>query len=201
MQLEKLRVSTLLSDPRNARLHDADNLKAIAASLEKFGQQKPIVVSMDNVVLAGNGTLAAAKELGWDFIQVVRSKLTGDAATAFGIADNRTAELAKWDYAQLAASVRELEEANYELITTGFSEAELQNILDMAAFTPPVLADPAVAPAPASPTTGAHKGTALRFDQAQWTKLTTALGVDEPEQVVAAVLQLLDDEPPPQTDE
>jgi ParB-like chromosome segregation protein Spo0J len=46
------------------------------------------------VVIAGNGTLAAAVELGWKDIDVVETKLKGQEAVAFAIADNRTAELA-----------------------------------------------------------------------------------------------------------
>jgi len=56
-------------DPANVRKHDRRNLDAIKASLRKFGQQKPIVVDTKGIVLAGNGTLTAAKELGWSEIE------------------------------------------------------------------------------------------------------------------------------------
>lgn len=87
----------LAADPRNARAHDARSIKAIADSLARFGQRKPIVVRR-GVVIAGNGQLAAAEALGWDRIAVVDgSDLSDTDATAFGIADNRTAELSTWD--------------------------------------------------------------------------------------------------------
>jgi hypothetical protein len=87
----------LAADPRNARAHDARSIKAIAESLDRFGQRKPIVVRR-GVVIAGNGQLAAAEALGWDRIAVVDgSDLSDTDATAFGIADNRTAELSTWD--------------------------------------------------------------------------------------------------------
>lgn len=59
------------------------NIEAIKGSLAKFGQQKPIVVNKDNVVVAGNGTLEAARQLGWKEINVVRTNLTGAELTAF----------------------------------------------------------------------------------------------------------------------
>ena len=40
----KISITDLSLDPKNARKHSARNLEAIAASLEKFGQRKPIVV-------------------------------------------------------------------------------------------------------------------------------------------------------------
>jgi DNA modification methylase len=100
-------VDTLVGDPKNARTHDKRNIDAIAASLQAFGQRKPVVVR-DSVVLAGNGTLTAARLLGWTKIAVVNAPDDWDenTARAYALADNRTAELASWDttllYDQLA---------------------------------------------------------------------------------------------------
>ncbi len=72
MKIETVAVASLAFDPANARKHDEANLKAIAGSLNLFGQRKPIVVTKAGVVVAGNGTLEAAKSLGWTEIDVVR---------------------------------------------------------------------------------------------------------------------------------
>ena len=90
----KISITDLSLDPKNARKHSARNLEAIAASLEKFGQRKPIVVHR-GVVLAGNGTLEAAKTLGWTEIEVaeVPDDWDNDTAKAYALADNRTAVL------------------------------------------------------------------------------------------------------------
>jgi hypothetical protein len=61
LEVERVEVSTLLNDPANVRKHNERNLESIKASLARFGQQKPIVVGRDGVVIAGNGTLAAAR--------------------------------------------------------------------------------------------------------------------------------------------
>ena len=62
MKVELVKIDELDLDPKNARKHDAKNLKAIADSLEQFGQRKPIVV-WGRTVVAGNGTMAAASTL------------------------------------------------------------------------------------------------------------------------------------------
>ena len=110
MRTAKVKCDTLTLDPVNARTHDKRNIEAIKASLLKFQQQKPIVVDADNVVRAGNGTLIAARELGWDTISVVRTTLAEAEALAYAIADNRTAELAAWDAEALVAAMASIED-------------------------------------------------------------------------------------------
>ena len=130
LKVEQIAVGDLLFDPSNVRSHSQRNLDAIKGSLTRFGQQKPIIVDKDNVVRAGNGTLAAVRELGWETITVVRSELLGAEMTAFAIADNRTAELAEWDYSQLGAVLGALadEEESCD-VATGFTVAEIQALV------------------------------------------------------------------------
>jgi len=107
LQTVKLRVDALATDPKNLRIHNQRGLTALAESLRRFGQQKPIVVDEDNVVIAGNGTFLAAREIGWEWIDATRTGLSGDAKTAFGIADNRLGEMSEWDTDLLLAAIDE----------------------------------------------------------------------------------------------
>lgn len=127
MKLETVPLGSISFDPANTRKHSRRNLDAIKASLRRFGQQKPIVVDAKGVVLAGNGTLAAATELGWSEIQIVRTALAGVDATAFGIADNRTAELAEWDD-KLGDVLAALKAEDFPLAEIGFDEADLAEL-------------------------------------------------------------------------
>lgn len=128
MKLESVAIASLVSDPNNARKHDEKNLEAIVGSLKSFGQRKPIVVSSDNVVVAGNGTIEAAKRLGWDKIEVVRvpDDWTADQIKAFALADNRTAELASWNGEVLTSQLRELEFAGFDVAEFGFEPVEIE---------------------------------------------------------------------------
>lgn len=127
MNVETVKIDSLTFDPANVRKHDEKNLAAIKASLNRFGQQKPIVVDASGVVRAGNGTLAAAKALGWKEIRIVRSSLAGSEATAYAIADNRTAELAEWDDDALAQTLAALQIEDDELaVATGFDMKEIE---------------------------------------------------------------------------
>lgn len=131
MRASQVAVDKLLQDPANVRQHSTRNIETIKASLARFGQQKPIVVDGDGVVVAGNGTLHAARELGWQKVHVVRSTLTGSDRTAYAIADNRTAELAEWDDAALAEQLSALAIDDDELLAAaGFDEAELERLVN-----------------------------------------------------------------------
>jgi ParB-like chromosome segregation protein Spo0J len=125
---EIVAIKSLKTDPRNARKHSKKNLDAIKGSLEKFGQQKPIVVSENNIVIAGNGTLEAAKALGWKEIEIKRSSLKGADIKAYAIADNRSGELAEWDAEILGISLAALAEENFDLERLGFDEEDLSKI-------------------------------------------------------------------------
>lgn len=127
LKVETVKVDKLDLDPRNVRTHSDRNLKTIADSLAQFGQRRPLVV-WGNTVIAGNGTLMAAKSLGWNSIQVTRvpADWTEDQARAYAIADNRTAELADWDGPELLLALTELPESL--LSSTGFSGDDLLDL-------------------------------------------------------------------------
>jgi DNA modification methylase len=122
MKVESVLVSELVLDPANARKHSGKNLDAIAGSLREFGQRKPIVVTAAGVVVAGNGTLEAARSLGWERIDVVRvpADWSADQVKAFALADNRTAELAEWNPEVLSAQLLDLGEAGFDIKALGF---------------------------------------------------------------------------------
>jgi len=126
MKLETVTIDSLILDPQNARKHSKRNLDAIAASLNKFGQRKPIVVH-NGVVIAGNGTLEAAKLLGWTEIAVSQCPSDWDAETAkaYALADNRSSELAEWDQITLSKQLDELSDLGWSIDLLGFDKIEL----------------------------------------------------------------------------
>ena len=93
------------------------DVAAIAESLTHNGQYKPIVVRTETMeVLAGNHTLKAARELGWDQIAVTFVDVTDDQAARIVLVDNRTNDLAGYDEAALAEILQGLP----DLAGTGF---------------------------------------------------------------------------------
>lgn len=109
-------------DPENARRHPRQNIEAIKASLLAFGQRKPIVyaAAAEGHVIAGNGTVEAARELGWSEIAAVDSSdLSSDQATAYGLADNQTTDLSEWEAQKLRDALNKL--PDFVKAATGFT--------------------------------------------------------------------------------
>jgi ParB-like chromosome segregation protein Spo0J len=119
-------------DPANANMHDERNLRAIMGSLARYGQRKPVVVNRNGGVCeAGNGTLEAARRLGWSHIAAVF--VEDDAAThaGYSIADNRTGELSYFDTEALAVLLQSVAEDEEDLFaSTGFADADLQLMIE-----------------------------------------------------------------------
>lgn len=126
MNLETVAIESLKLDPNNARKHSKRNLDAIAASLNRFGQRKPIVVH-NGTVIAGNGTLEAAKSLGWTEIGITRcpDDWDADTAKAYALADNRSSELAEWDDLVLANQLLDLDGVGWDIEVLGFNRPTL----------------------------------------------------------------------------
>lgn len=131
MKLERIPTAQLQFDPENARKHSQINLKAIRESLGLFGQAKPIVITQDNVVVAGNGTLQAAIALGWKDIECVRVPAEWDADTikAYALVDNRSAELAEWDKDILVSQLAELDALDFDIHALGFEHIAVSPVV------------------------------------------------------------------------
>ena len=143
-------IDSLRHDAANARRHGQRNLDAIKASLAQFGQRKPIVVQRDGMIVrAGNGTLEAARELGWTEIAAVVIDEDGTTATQFAIADNRTAELAEWDNETLATLLDGWDEETRKAV--GFDPKDVQELLKN--LEPKEVAEDDVPDLPADPIT------------------------------------------------
>jgi hypothetical protein len=106
-------IGDLKPDRRNARKHNPRNIGMIASALQEVGAARSIVIDEDGNILAGNGTIEAAAQVGITRLQVVeadgetivavrRSGLTTEAKQRLALYDNRTAELADWDTDVLA---------------------------------------------------------------------------------------------------
>lgn len=122
-------IGTLTLDPQNARMHDERNIESIAASLKRFGQRRLAVVQKTGLVVkAGNGMVTAAKRLGWTKIAALVVDDDDVEAAAFAIADNRTAELAEWNFEQIAELISKykLDASEHAL---GFSVEEIESIV------------------------------------------------------------------------
>ena len=115
---------------KNPRIND-DAVDAVAASIKEFGFRQPIVVDSEDVIICGHTRYKAAIQLGLEKVPVhVAKDLSPEQIKAYRIADNKTAELAEWNYDLLPIELGELQACNYDLDLLGFDPEELAQLLD-----------------------------------------------------------------------
>ena len=130
LQIKRVPLDSLHTDPANARVHNDVNMAAIVGSLRRFGQAEPLVVQAGTRrIIGGNGRWVAMKQLGWTECDVVELPVENIDATALGIALNRSGALAEWNEPELARLLEQLR-AEDSLEGVGFSDADLNALLD-----------------------------------------------------------------------
>src|SRR6185295_4571295 len=98
MKVELRKLSDIKPYERNPRVNDAA-VAAVAASIKEFGFRAPVVVDEHDEIIVGHTRWKASKKLGLEFIPVhVAAGLTPAQIKAYRIADNKTAEIADWDF-------------------------------------------------------------------------------------------------------
>jgi DNA modification methylase len=109
-------LSTYENNPR----HNDAAVDAVANSIKEFGFKVPIVITKDHVIIAGHTRLKASLLLGLASVPcIVADDLTEAQIKAFRLADNKTAELATWDFSKLQ---EELEHIDMDMLQFGFED-------------------------------------------------------------------------------
>ena len=125
-------VSTLNKYENNPRKHPEKQLVKLAASMREFGFTIPVLIGEDDIIIAGEARVEAAKRIGLQEVPVIVAHHWSAAQVrAYRLADNRLAQLGTWDNAALAielAAIIEFDESPIEIL--GWDTAEIDVILD-----------------------------------------------------------------------
>lgn len=114
-----------LKEYENNPRHNDGAVDGVAESIKQFGFKVPIVIDTDGVIIAGHTRRKAAEKLGLEVVPcIVADDLTPDQIKAFRLADNKTAELASWDFEKLEAELAELTAFDFDMSKFGFPENE-----------------------------------------------------------------------------
>jgi site-specific DNA-methyltransferase (adenine-specific) len=111
MKIEMRGLHTIRPYENNPRINDSA-VDAVAASIREFGWKQPIVIDKNSVIIAGHTRWRAAQRLGLQSVPVlVATDLTDQQVKAYRLADNRSAELADWDFSKLAVELDGIDDA------------------------------------------------------------------------------------------
>ena len=126
MKIIEKSVEELTPYENNPRKNDGA-VDAVAASIREFGFKVPIIIDKEGMIVAGHTRLKAAKKLGLQKVPcIIADDLSPEQIQAFRLADNKTAELADWDFDMLSVELSDLDDI--DMSEFGF---------DMSAFEEP----------------------------------------------------------------
>lgn len=108
MNIIEKKITELKEYENNPRNNDGA-VEAVAESIKQFGFKVPIIIDINGIIIAGHTRKKAAEKLGLKTVPcVIADDLTPEQIKAFRLADNKTAELAGWDFTKLESELAEL---------------------------------------------------------------------------------------------
>ena len=126
--IEQVDPRSLTPNPRNAKRHDDDQIRALKNSISRYGFTAPVLIDAAGMILAGHGRTRAAIDADLATIPAIRLNLSADDARAYALADNKLAELGGgWDLEILRGELADL--STMPELETGFSDSEIQTLL------------------------------------------------------------------------
>ena len=119
--LQEVAVDKLVPYERNAKIHGAEQIEKLKASIQEFGFLTPCLIDKDFNLIAGHGRVMAAKELGMKTVPCVFvDHLTKAERRAYILADNRLSELGEWDMNLVLEEIEVLDDVGFDVTLTGF---------------------------------------------------------------------------------
>ena len=128
MKIEEIDIDLIKPYKNNPREIPMESVQKVMNSIREFGNNQPIVVDNDNVIVVGHTRRKALKQLGKAKAYVVKKEFPKGQAMAYRIMDNRSGEESKWSNKLLATELNILKDDNFDLQLTGFNLTELENL-------------------------------------------------------------------------
>lgn len=128
MQIVYKKIDELIPYENNPR-NNEEAIKYVANSIKEFGFKVPIIIDKENVIVAGHTRYKASKQLGIAEVPcVIADDLTEEQIKAFRLADNKTAEIATWDFDLLEQELGEI--AGLDMTDFGFDFLEPEESIE-----------------------------------------------------------------------
>lgn len=131
MQIQRVAIDTIKPYENNPRLNE-DAVEAVMESIRQCGYCAPIVVDENMVILAGHTRHKALVRLGgYNECEVcVVSALTEEKKRKYRLLDNKTGELAKWDFALLDEELKEIDFDGFDFGFTSYAGLDFSGVND-----------------------------------------------------------------------
>ena len=130
MKIEKISIDAIKPYENNAKLHPPEQIEQIKRSILEFGNNDPIAIDENGVIIEGHGRYEALKQLGFDEIEIIRlSHLNEQQKKAYILAHNKLTMNTGFDFDALNLELDNI--LDFDMTDFGFEFAdETQNLCD-----------------------------------------------------------------------
>ena len=138
MKIEKIAIKEIKPNKNNAKLHPQWQLDQIKESIVQFGNNDPIAIDENNVVIEGHGRLMALEQLGYEEAEIIRLEhLTEEQKSAYILAHNKLTMNTDFDLTKSANNLAFNSEASKLLVfaATATSKLASPETLTFSVFT------------------------------------------------------------------
>lgn len=129
MNFEKIDINSIIEYENNAKIHTDEQIEQICNSIREFGNNDPIAVDENNVIIEGHGRLYALKKLGFQEVDVIRlTHLNEQQKKAYILAHNNLTMTTGFDLEKLQVEIEEI--IDFDMSEFGFEPFEPENELE-----------------------------------------------------------------------
>ncbi|WP_068473551.1 DNA methyltransferase [Parvimonas sp. KA00067] len=126
MQIEKIKIENLKEYGNNAKIHTEEQINQICESIKRFGNNDPIAIDENNIIIEGHGRLYALKKLGYKEVEVIRlSHLNEQQKKAYILAHNKLTMNTDFDLDKLKLELLDITE--FDMSEFGFEDFEMED--------------------------------------------------------------------------
>ena len=110
LQIERVPIGSIRPYENNAKIHTPEQIEQIKKSILEFGNNDPIAIDADGVIIEGHGRLMALEALGYTEVEVIRlGHLTEEQRKAYTLIHNKLTMSTGFDLDLLAEELQAIE--------------------------------------------------------------------------------------------
>lgn len=128
MQIQEINIDEIKPYKNNPREISKEAIEKVKNSITEYGNNQPIVIDQDNVIVVGHTRWKALKSLGKKTAYVIKKTFNNNKAVAYRIMDNRSGEESKWSNKLLKEELKLLSDEKFNLDLTGFDSSEIDSL-------------------------------------------------------------------------
>ncbi len=120
MKIEKISIEEIKPYENNVKLHPSEQIEQIKKSIEEFGNNDPIAIDENNVIIEGHGRYEALKQLGFDEVEIIRlTHLNEQQKKAYILAHNKLTMNTGFDFDTLNLELDSI--SDFDMSDFGFA--------------------------------------------------------------------------------